>query len=205
MAEVILCFEHVMIPIESIFDDPSKVVVEIYKIKCLVSGKQYVGQAVSHILNHGRYRRYGSEGRFRCHVSEAITDNKKKQCRYLNNAIRKYGPEQFIVDVIGVCTKTMADAWETSNIQYYKTMFPKGYNLKLGGQNFVHTEVSRIRVSKGVQKYAEDARFSRYKDRRIAKDCNPHKVNSTEKVNNTVGMCYVGTSMVFKSRQILVV
>ena len=47
--------------------------VEIYKITCLNSGKCYVGQAVSHILNHGKYRRYGMKKRFNCHVSEAFS------------------------------------------------------------------------------------------------------------------------------------
>uniref|UniRef100_A0A6C0IJN8 GIY-YIG domain-containing protein n=1 Tax=viral metagenome TaxID=1070528 RepID=A0A6C0IJN8_9ZZZZ len=44
-----------------IIDDQTKRNCEIYKITNLTSGKIYVGQAVSHILNHKRYRPYGHE------------------------------------------------------------------------------------------------------------------------------------------------
>ncbi len=50
---------------------------EIYKITNLVNNKIYIGQAVSHILNHNRYRPYGMDGRFRCHISEAYSQKKK--------------------------------------------------------------------------------------------------------------------------------
>ncbi len=59
-----------------IIDDPNKRYCEIYKITNLTTDKIYVGQAVSHILNHKRYRPYGHEGRFRCHISEAFSTKK---------------------------------------------------------------------------------------------------------------------------------
>jgi hypothetical protein len=59
-----------------ILDDESLRYVEIYKIYCISSKKSYIGQAVSHILNHKRYRPYGMEGRFRCHISEAYSNKK---------------------------------------------------------------------------------------------------------------------------------
>lgn len=34
-------------------------------------------------------------GRFYDHISEAINNTKNKQCMYLNNAIRKYGKDNF--------------------------------------------------------------------------------------------------------------
>jgi len=61
-----------------ILDDPTKRYCEIYKIIHLSSCKIYVGQAVSHILNHKRYRPYGHEGRFRCHISEAFSSKKNQ-------------------------------------------------------------------------------------------------------------------------------
>ena len=54
-------------------DNPTERYCEIYKITCLTSGKIYVGQAVSHILNHKRYRPYGYTRRFNCHISEAFS------------------------------------------------------------------------------------------------------------------------------------
>ena len=73
-----------------IIDDKTKIYGEIYLIQCLVSKKCYVGQTLSHRLQHKRYRPFGTEGRWKDHVSEAINNTKKKQCTYLNNAIRKY-------------------------------------------------------------------------------------------------------------------
>jgi len=71
----------------------------IYKIICLKTNKIYIGQAVSHILNHKKYRIYGMEGRFKSHIYEAYS-NKKNQCTYLNNAIKKYGKEFFNVELL---------------------------------------------------------------------------------------------------------
>ena len=64
--------------------------VEIYKITNIENNKIYVGQTVSHMLNHGKYRRYGSQKRLDSHISEAIKNNKDKQCHFLNNAINLF-------------------------------------------------------------------------------------------------------------------
>ncbi len=42
-----------------ILENPTERYCEIYKITNLTTDKIYVGQAVSHILNHKRYRPYG--------------------------------------------------------------------------------------------------------------------------------------------------
>ncbi len=60
----------------TILDDEKLRYCEIYKITCTVNDKHYIGQAVSHILNHKRYRPYGMEGRFKCHISEAFSQKK---------------------------------------------------------------------------------------------------------------------------------
>ena len=91
---------------------------EIYKITNLTTGKIYVGQAVSHILNHKRYRPYGHQGRFRCHISEAFS-NKKNQSTFLNNSIRKYGIKDFVVDLIEYCKIKDADEREIYYIKEY--------------------------------------------------------------------------------------
>lgn len=179
MATIFLNF--VEIPKELILTSPESVVIEIYKISCLVSHKSYVGQTVSHVLNHGKYRRYGSLARFKSHVSEAMINNKMKQCRYLNNAIRKYGPSNFVCEVLMVCTRSYADKLETENIRDHNTLYPNGYNLKLGGQTFVHTEHSRTKVSKGVQHYFDKQRYSKYRNIEIPPNIKPstliHKLN----------------------------
>jgi hypothetical protein len=146
-----------------ILDNPTERYCEIYKITSLTTGKIYVGQAVSHILNHKRYRPYGHEGRFRCHVSEAFS-TKKNQSHYLNNAIRKYGVADFVVELIECCEINQANDREIHYIKHYSSLFPGGYNLKNGGSVFTHSDESKKRVSNGVKKYFKDKKYERFKD-----------------------------------------
>jgi len=146
-----------------ILDNPTERYCEIYKITNLTSGKLYVGQSVSHILNHKRYRPYGHEGRFRCHVSEAFS-TKKNQSHYLNNAIRKYGVADFVVELIECCEITNSDVRETHYIKELNSLFPNGYNLKNGGCVFTHSDESKKRVSDGVLSYYKDKKYERFKD-----------------------------------------
>jgi group I intron endonuclease len=146
-----------------ILDDPEQRYCEIYKITNLTTGKIYVGQAVSHILNHKRYRPYGRDGRFKCHISEAFS-TKKNQSHYLNNAIRKYGVAEFIVDLLEYCEIAEANEKEIHYINHYNSLYPSGYNLKNGGSVFTHSVESKKRVSNGVKSYFKDKKFERFKD-----------------------------------------
>ncbi len=146
-----------------ILDDESIRYCEIYKINNLTNGKIYVGQAVSHILNHGRYRPYGREGRFRCHISEAFS-TKKNQSHYLNNAIRKHGVDNFNVELLEYCEIRNADERETQYIKEFNSLYPTGYNLKNGGTTFIHCDESKKRVSDGVARYYKDKKFDRFRD-----------------------------------------
>ena len=144
-------------------DEPTERYCEIYKITNLTTGKIYVGQAVSHILNHKRYRPYGREGRFKCHISEAFS-TKKNQSHYLNNAIRKYGVADFVVELIEFCEIAEANDKEIHYIKFYNSLFPGGYNLKNGGSVFTHSDESKKRVSNGVKSYFKDKKYERFKD-----------------------------------------
>ena len=145
-----------------ILDDSSERYCEIYKITNLSNGKIYVGQSVSHILNHKRYRPYGHQGRFRCHISEAFS-TKKNQSHYLNNAIRKYGVADFEVDLIERCEIEKADEREIHYIKEFNSLFPNGYNLKNGGSVFTHSDESKKRLSNGVVNYFKDKKSERFK------------------------------------------
>jgi hypothetical protein len=145
----------------TILDDPSDRYCEIYIIRNLVNQKVYIGQAVSHILNHKRYRPYGYQGRFRSHISEAFS-KKKNQCHYLNNSIRKHGVDNFEVELLENCNTENANERETFYIKHHDSVFPKGYNLKIGGTVFEHSEESKKRVSNGVIRYFEDKKFERF-------------------------------------------
>jgi group I intron endonuclease len=136
---------------------------EIYRIINLVNNKIYVGQAVSHILNHRRYRPYGREGRFRSHISEAFS-NKKNQSHYLNNAIRKYGVDNFNVELIEYCLLENSDDREKYYINHLNSLYPNGYNLKNGGKTFTHSDESKKRVSTGVLNYYKNRKLERFKN-----------------------------------------
>jgi hypothetical protein len=145
-----------------ILDSPDERVVEIYMLTCKDTKKRYVGQAVSHILNHGRYRPYGRQGRFKCHISEAYS-GKRKQCAFLNNAIRKYGKDSFDISLLDITNVASADERESHFILHYDTLYPNGYNLTSGGNTTRLALISRKKLSNtnrvGVESRCE--RFSK--------------------------------------------
>jgi group I intron endonuclease len=168
-------------------DTPNERYCEIYKITCLTSGKIYVGQAVSHILNHGRFRPYGRNGRLKCHISEAFS-TKKNQSHYLNNAIRKYGVNDFVVDLIECCECHESDKRETHYITELKSLYPNGYNLKNGGSVFTHTEESKKRLSNGVYNYFKDKKHQRFQDIKVIIDDDIEKyIKPLNKYNKQYG------------------
>jgi group I intron endonuclease len=169
-----------------ILDEPTNRYCEIYKIVNLSNNKIYVGQAVSHILNHKKYRPYGHEGRFRCHISEAFS-TKKNQSHYLNNAIRKYGVEDFVVELIECCEIKDADERETHYIKEFNSLYPNGYNLKNGGKVFTHSNESKKRVSNGVLNYYKDKKFNKFKDIKQIDDDIDKYIKPLNKYNEQYG------------------
>ena len=119
---------------DNVLLDNSQVKGLIYIITNNETQKQYVGQTLTHRKNHGKYRPFGIEGRFQDHISEAICNTKKKQCTYLNNAIRHYGKDAFHVSLVSECSKNDLDANEIKFIEEYNTLYPNGYNLTRGGK-----------------------------------------------------------------------
>lgn len=86
----------------------------IYKITNKVNGKSYIGQT-----------RYTLEFRWRQHIH-------KKDNTYFHNAIRKYGPENFTLEVLEECSTSNLNEREIFYIAKYNT-FKEGYNLTTGG------------------------------------------------------------------------
>jgi len=113
--------------------DPTGVVGHIYKITNTKNNKNYVGQAVSHRKNKGKYKPFGYEGRFRDHISEAKCTT-KLGCRYLNNAFRLYGKDVFTLLLLKTCPLEEMDKWEQHYITELNTLYPNGYNLTSGGR-----------------------------------------------------------------------
>ena len=114
-------------------EDIRGVIGHIYKITNTTTNKNYVGQAVSHRKNKGKYKLFGYEGRFRDHMSEAKCTT-KQGCRYLNNAIRLYGNDVFTVILLKTCPLEEMDKWEKHYIAELNTLYPNGYNLTYGGR-----------------------------------------------------------------------
>lgn len=123
---------------DTITDDPSDVRGIIYCVEHTASGKKYVGQTRSHRLNHGRYRPFGADGRFRSHISEATCNTKHKSGHLLGIDIRAYGPDAFRVSTLEVCDVDDVDDREVVWIATLNTAHPNGYNLSPGAHK--HSE-----------------------------------------------------------------
>jgi group I intron endonuclease len=171
---------------DKILDTPENRYCEIYKIINLTNGKIYIGQTVSHILNHSKYRPYGCEKRFKCHISEAHS-SKKNQSHYLNNAIRKYGVDNFVVCLIECCSIKNSDKREIHYINELNSLYPFGYNLKNGGKEFTHTDESKKRVSNGVKCYFKNKKYERFVNVNAIDDDIEKYIRPLNKYNNQYG------------------
>jgi hypothetical protein len=120
-----------------ILDDLADVRGVIYCVEYIASGKKYVGQTRSHRLNHGRYRPFGAEGRFRAHISEAVCNTKHKSGHLLGIDIRQYGRDAFRLITLEVCDVDISDDREKHWIETLNTLYPNGYNLTRGGTSVV--------------------------------------------------------------------
>lgn len=115
----------------------------IYLLTNLVNGKKYVGQTV-----------HKPEFRWSAHIYEMRGLSK----RYLTNAIRRYGVENFSAEVIHTCTEALLDAAERYFIQVHSTLRPNGYNLTNGGQSTgkFYTPFVCRKISRAVKERYED-------------------------------------------------
>lgn len=94
----------------------------IYKITNLINGKCYVGQTTQPI-----------NIRFSQHCSDSKLRVKNKT--YLHNAIKKYGRDNFKIEVLVECySQKELNSKEIELIAQLKTLHPHGYNLRTGGK-----------------------------------------------------------------------
>jgi group I intron endonuclease len=122
-------------------EEKSNITGHIYLMTNIVTKKYYVGQTRSHRLNKGKYRPFGYQKRFDDHISEAINNTKKNQCSLLNNAIRKHGKDNFIVELIEICEVSKLNDREIYFIEKYNSQSPNGYNLTKGGQTLEQIKI----------------------------------------------------------------
>ena len=127
------------------------------EIYCLTSpsGKKYVGQCVKY-LSSGK--KWGYLSRWKEHIRDAKT---KIYCRLLNGAIRKYSPENFLLEIIKECNIEELNKYEEYYINSYNTLTPNGYNLTTGG--------SVCRQSEETKKLKQQSMIGKNKGKILAK------------------------------------
>lgn len=155
--------------------EQDKIIGQIYKMTNIITKKCYIGQTRSHKLNKNKFRPSGYIRRFDDHISEAINNTKKNQCIYLNNAIRKYGKDKFIVELIETCSLKKLNERETYNIINQNTIFPNGYNL-IKGQEF----------SKGLIKNNEELQNVKKRGREFGYKHKEETLNKMKKYYDTI-------------------
>ena len=130
---------------------------EIGEIYCLTSpsGKKYVGQCVKY-LSSGK--KWGYLSRWKEHIRDSKTKN---YCRLLNEAIRKYSPENFSIEIIKECNIEELNNFEEYYIKFYSTLTPNGYNLTTGG--------SVCRQSEETKKLKQQSMIGKNKGKIFAK------------------------------------
>lgn len=92
----------------------------IYKITCIITGKSYIGQTSKGIKN--RWNRH-------------LYDTKNNSNYYIHRAIRKYGEENFIHEIVFETTnQNIINEKEIEYIAEYDTFKGDGYNMTIGGE-----------------------------------------------------------------------
>lgn len=150
-----------------VLDTPENIFGELYVITNTINNKQYVGQVVSHRLNNTKYRPFGFVKRFADHISEAMCNTKKKQCSYLNNAIRKHGVDNFKITLIDRCKREELNEYEIKYIKEYNTLYPNGYNLTEGGKTSSILPEHRKKAMANTQKQFEQKKLERFRNVKV--------------------------------------
>lgn len=105
----------------------------IYKITNKVNGKIYIGQSKD------------IERRFKHH--KALYSDFA-----IHQALKKYGIENFIFEVLYECQIEEMNKWETFYITIFGSLSPKGYNLNMGGDGKEISEETKKKMSESRRK-----------------------------------------------------
>jgi group I intron endonuclease len=155
----------------------------IYKITNRVSGKIYIGKTIQH-----DYELRWKEHKYMCR-------QEKGGCPALRDAVRKYGIDAFMFEVLIICFDEECDRWEREYIKKYDCIAPNGYNILEGGQGGAgfrgktHSAETIKRIVEATKKYSSNpeykemvrARTRDYYDNKIDRKEHGKKVVESEK------------------------
>lgn len=117
-------------------------VIGIYRITNLANNKIYIGQSID------------IEKRVKDHFYKAFSVKDSSYPSAIHNAIRKYGKESFVYDVLEECSMDELDSKERYYIDLYNSLSPNGYNMLIGGRYYKKSPPVRCRIcNKEISKY----------------------------------------------------
>ena len=117
-------------------------------IYCITSpsSKQYIGQTKRKVTTRLREHK-----------------NKKSSCYAISNAIKKYGWEHMVVEILVECPNEELDKNEIECIELYRTLAPEGYNCTTGGESKKeYCDETRKKQSDGMKKAHREGRAGNY-------------------------------------------
>jgi group I intron endonuclease len=111
---------------------------KIYKITCLITNKVYIGQTTQVL-----------DKRWECHLRDAFKYNRQTK---LARALRKYGKENFRVEIISEdLDLEVLNKVEEDFISEFDSA-ECGYNIKPGGRNTPHSKETRDKIAQANSK-----------------------------------------------------
>jgi group I intron endonuclease len=111
----------------------------IYLITNKINGKKYVGQTQQLDINE-RWCEHKK-------VSEHTLG------RYILNAYKKHGIENFKFQIVCICFDSDCNIYEEYYIKKFDCLAPNGYNLMSGGKNFKHHPDTLKKMSESIKAY----------------------------------------------------
>jgi group I intron endonuclease len=109
----------------------------IYRLHCVPSGRDYIGQTQQAL-----------RARWQQHVYDAH-HRRSRGCVILYRAIRKYGRSAFTHEVLATAgSRKELNALEVNAIRKFKTIDGGGYNIRSGGQGGAHSKNVRRKMSR---------------------------------------------------------
>ena len=139
----------------------------IYKIES-PSSKIYIGQTIKTL-----------EKRWKEHLEDAHRIY-KDHCKVLNKSIRKYGDDNFKMEIIEECLYEILDEKEIEYIKKYNSQTPNGMNIKLGGSSGMHHEDTKEKISNSLRGRI----VSNETREKLSKSTNPNLPMYLIKLNN---------------------